>query len=77
MSKTNPSSNIWKAFFLVSAIGVDFAVCVLVGYWFGAWMSRVAGGQPLWIVMGLLLGLILGFISVILLVKPFMEDKHE
>lgn len=76
MSK-NKRESPWKAFFLVSAVGVDFAVCIVIGYLLGSWLSRMLGGNPLWLVAGLFVGLTLGAVSVWLLIKPFMEDRHE
>lgn len=75
--RRNGNGSPWKAFFLVSAVGADFAVCVLVGYWLGSWLSRAFGGSPLWIVAGLFAGLFIGVVSVWKIMMPFMEDHNE
>lgn len=78
MSRQPSSENPWKALFLVSAISIDFAVCVTAGYFIGRWLSGIAGGSPLWMLLGLFIGLGAGITSVIFLVKPFItEGKNE
>jgi ATP synthase protein I len=73
MSGSDPKQNPWKALFLASVIGIDFAFCMLIGYWIGQWLARLGGGSPLLFLAGLLFGLFLGGVSIYLLVKPFKE----
>lgn len=78
MSRQPSGEKPWKALFLVSAISIDFAVCVTVGTFAGRWLSGVFGGSPIWIVLGLVFGIGAGAASVFFLVKPFItEGKNE
>ncbi|WP_199623584.1 AtpZ/AtpI family protein [Paenibacillus alkalitolerans] len=62
----------WKTFLIVNALGIDFVVCVLAGFFLGSYIQRLTG-SVLWMVAGLLLGIAAGVWSVILLIKKFME----
>lgn len=78
MDQQPSNENPWKALFLVTAIGVDFALCVTAGLFAGRWLSDKAGGNPLWLILGLAIGIGAGVATVILLVKPFVsEGKNE
>ncbi|MGZ4135543.1 MAG: AtpZ/AtpI family protein, partial [Tumebacillaceae bacterium] len=44
-SKVN-SSEVWRAFGLVSAIGVDLAGCTIGGAFLGYWLDKVCGTRP-------------------------------
>lgn len=72
MSNRPTSDNPWKALFLMTAIGVDFAVCVFLGYLAGNWLSNLMGGHPIWLVVGLFAGILAGGGSVYVLIRPFL-----
>jgi F0F1-type ATP synthase assembly protein I len=75
--KTNkPKDNPWKAVALVSAIGFDLVVCMAAGYFGGSYMSRLAGGKPIWIVAGIVLGLAVGIAGVVLLLRTYTEGSE-
>ncbi|WP_458121085.1 AtpZ/AtpI family protein [Paenibacillus sp. Z6-24] len=72
-----PNSSPWKAISLVSAIGLDLAVCTLVGFWFGSWLDRLWNGSGLWIGIGVLIGLIAGIFGIIVIIKKIVGDTNE
>lgn len=59
---------------LVGALGVDVAICIVGGYWIGQLLSNRLGGNG-WVVGGLLVGLAVGILSAILIVKKVLEDS--
>lgn len=59
-----------RAILLVHAIGIDFGICVVAGYFAGEWLRARIGGVG-WILAGLALGLIAGAWSAALLIKKF------
>jgi ATP synthase protein I len=65
-----------KMVFIVNALGIDFVVCVVAGFYLGSYIERLTG-NVLWMVGGLLLGIGAGVWSVILLIKKFMEGSDE
>lgn len=77
MNQPNPNDNPWKAAGLVGILGVDLAICVLLGYYGGAYISERTGGHKMWVIAGLLLGLAAGIVSGIFLIKRFLEDTNE
>jgi ATP synthase protein I len=70
-SKDNP----WRAVGLVSAIGADLVVCMLGGYFGGSYISRWMGGQPIWIVAGIMAGFLAGVVSIYFLLRFYTEGS--
>jgi ATP synthase protein I len=71
-SKDNP----WRAVALVSAIGADLVVCMAAGYWAGNYVSNLVGGQPVWIVAGIMSGFVIGVVSIIFLLKRYAGGSN-
>ena len=75
MKKPNPGGmNPWKAAGLVSAIGADLVVCILGGYFAGAYLSEKSG-HPIWVAAGVIIGLAIGIASVVFMIKRVLEDS--
>jgi len=73
MKQTNGSL---KAFMFVGLIGVDLAITTIGGFWLGRLLDRKWNTEPLFLIMGVLLGLAVGISSLIPLVKSFVGDKQ-
>lgn len=69
--------NPWKAIALVSAIGIELAISVLLGVWIGRWMDGRFGTDPVFLLIGIFAGMAVGIWAVIQLIKPFTEDKND
>ncbi len=76
MNEPGPKDNPWRAVALVSAIGADLVVCMLAGYYIGKYASRWAGGEPIWIVVGIMLGFVVGVASIIFLLKRYTGGSN-
>lgn len=61
---------------LIGAMGVHVAICILIGYWLGTYVSDWTGSKG-WIVGGVLTGFALGIGSAILLVLKLLEGSDE
>lgn len=72
----NSSKKPWKTIMIVNVLGIDFVVCVLAGYYLGAYMRDVTG-QVLWLVFFLLLGIGAGVWTIILLISRYLEGGDE
>lgn len=60
-------------FAVLGAIGVDFAMCVVAGYYLGNFLeSRF--GHVLWLLAGLFLGIAAGVWSAAALIKKFLGE---
>ncbi|MGD9677954.1 MAG: AtpZ/AtpI family protein [Vulcanibacillus sp.] len=70
INKENP----WHAFGLVSAIGLDLAIMVIIGMWIGKKLDLSFQSSPLFLIIGLVLGFTIGIISIIRLIKIYLED---
>lgn len=66
--------NPWRALALVSVMGIDLAVFVLLGFWAGKWLDRQLQTEPIFLIVGIILGMIVGVGIIIRLIKPFLED---
>lgn len=76
MKDSGPGHNPMKYAGLAGAIGMDLVVCILLGYFGGAYLSDRTGHKA-WIAAGVLLGLFAGLAFVVLLVKRFLEDTPD
>jgi len=68
------NDNPWKAMGLVSAVGVDLALCMWLGYLGGTYLDQQLGFDMVWALIGLGVGLVIGVGTVILLIKRFTGD---
>lgn len=71
------SESPWKALSLVSIIGVNLAVSTLVGVWIGKKLDMYFDTVPWLMVGGLLLGLGIGFMSILPIIKRFLGDQAD
>jgi Putative F0F1-ATPase subunit (ATPase_gene1). len=70
--KTSRKDNPWVAAGLVGALGLNVAVCILIGYYAGRYAADTFGGGSGWLVGGILLGLAAGIFSAVMLVLKVM-----
>ncbi|GAA0366576.1 AtpZ/AtpI family protein [Bacillus horti] len=64
----------WKALSLVTLIGVDIAVLTVIGFWLGRRVDAWLETSPLWMIVGVFLGMACGIISIIPVVKKYLGD---
>jgi ATP synthase protein I len=69
-SKDSP----WRAIGLVSAIGIDLGLGTFLGFLGGSYLDKLLGSEPVGMVVGVLLGLLMGIVGITFLVKLFSED---
>lgn len=66
----------WRAMGLVTALGLDLAVCILLGFYGGRWLGEIFGSVPLGTALGVMVGLAVGVTNVIVLIKKVLEDSN-
>jgi len=76
MKSSNPNENPWRMAGIMGALGMDMVLCLLAGYFGGSWLSERTG-QRAWMIGGVLAGLVVGLISIVLLIKRFLEEGNE
>lgn len=74
MQKRKSSDNPWRAAGLVGAAGADIAICIMLGYWGGSWLSERTGEEK-YRAIGTLVGLFVGIVSVVLLIGFYVKDS--
>jgi ATP synthase protein I len=77
MSPKDPYNQPWRAAALVSALGIDIVLCTWLGYWVGSIAGKQFGDVKAWVIGGVLVGFAIGIVTVILVLKKFLEDKKE
>ncbi|MHA6481390.1 AtpZ/AtpI family protein [Paenibacillus sp. strain BS8-2] len=75
MNEKNNQDNPWKAAAMVGAIGVDVGFCVFLGYWLGSMAGESLGDPKAWTVTGLFVGLAVGILSAILIVRKVLKGS--
>jgi len=73
----NNGGNPWKAIGLVSALGIDLAVCAFVGFYVGRWLDEKLGGTGIWIAVSVLAGLAAGGLSVAMVIRKVLRNSNE
>lgn len=68
------SSNPWKAMGLVGVIGIEIAIPLLLGVWFGRKADQYFDTAPIFLIIGIVLGFTIGIWSVANLIKVFLKD---
>ena len=75
MKPGKKSDNPCVAAGLVGVMGLDVAVCILIGYWLGKWAGSYFGSTQGWVIGGVLAGLAAGIVTAVFLLKIALEDS--
>jgi len=62
----------------VGLLGVGFFVAcsIILGVVGGRWLDSKLGSEPLWLIVGLFLGLTVAFYGVYVMLRPFLGGKN-
>ncbi|HEY32201.1 MAG TPA: AtpZ/AtpI family protein [Dehalococcoidia bacterium] len=60
-------------------LGVGFFVAgsIILGVVGGNWLDSKLNSEPLWLIVGLLLGIVVAFYGVYAMLRPFLKDKQD
>jgi F0F1-type ATP synthase assembly protein I len=75
-SDRKKSNTTLRAVGIASAIGADLVLCMLLGYLLGTYLQEWLGGNPIWLVVGIMLGFIAGVMGLVWLLRYYMEDRN-
>lgn len=73
-NKSNKS--LLRAMGLVSALGIDFVVCLMGGYYLGIYFGRMLGSELAGSLVGLLTGMAVGIITIIYIIRSVLGDDN-
>lgn len=71
----NKERHPFQAMALMSAILSQLVGSVLIGIFSGRWLDRVIGTEPLFLIIGLLIGLTAGIFAMLRLVQHFFSGE--
>lgn len=71
----NKERHPFQAMALMSAILSQLVGSVLIGIFLGRWLDRVIGTEPLFLIIGLLIGLAAGVFAMLRLVQHFFSGE--
>ena len=74
MAKGNGKRNLWHSSVLVSAILSSIVGSIVGGVLLGYWLDEQFDTTPIFVLIGLLMGISTGFYGVVRAVKPFLGD---
>lgn len=77
MKMSNRNDRPWLVALSISGAGVLLAMYILLGFYAGKWISNASDGSKLWLGVGSIVGLCLGIVNIIYLVKKFMGEQNE
>ncbi|MFC4599750.1 hypothetical protein [Cohnella hongkongensis] len=72
MIKMNNEDNPWRTLALVGALGFEVGLCTVSGYLIGGWIGPTSSG---WKLAGVFVGLGIGLLIAVLIVKRALENK--
>ncbi|TCP55629.1 F0F1-type ATP synthase assembly protein I [Tumebacillus sp. BK434] len=75
--KHGEKNEAWRAFGLVSAIGLDLAICTIGGTVLGNWLDGWLGTSPWLLLLGIMLGLTAGIYGITKLIAVFQPEQKE
>lgn len=70
MNPNNKKDNPLLAAGMVGALGLNVAICMVLGYFAGDWL----GGSKGWTAVGLIAGLAVGILSCVMLVRKVLGN---
>ncbi|TCS83411.1 AtpZ/AtpI family protein [Tepidibacillus fermentans] len=68
------NKNPWRALAVVGVVGANLAIFLLMGIWSGKKLDIYFHSSPIFLIIGMIVGFVLGIWSVIGLIKPFLGD---
>lgn len=67
----------WAAALRLTGVGFFIAACILLGTLAGIWLDGKLDTRPLFILLGLFLGLVLAVYGVYQMIRPLISDRRD
>lgn len=69
--------NRWAAALRLTGVGFFIAACILIGAFGGLWLDNKFDTEPLFIIGGLLVGLVIAVYGVYRMIRPLMNNRQD
>ena len=67
----------WVAALRLTGVGFFIAACILIGTFAGLWLDGKLNTKPLFMIGGLVIGLVVAFYGVYQMIRPLMGNKQD
>ena len=67
----------WVAALRLTGVGFFIGACILLGTFAGLWLDGRLNTRPLFMIVGLVVGLVVAFYGVYQMVRPLMGNKRD
>jgi len=67
----------WVAALRLVGVGFFVGGSILLGVVAGLWLDNRLNSAPIWVIVGLFLGLVIAFYGVYRMLLPFMGNKRD
>jgi F0F1-type ATP synthase assembly protein I len=64
---------------MLSLLGMGFyiAIAIVLGIWGGNWLDEKFSTGPLWLIIGLILGIAVAVLGAYNMLKPFIKNANK
>ncbi|MCS1352288.1 AtpZ/AtpI family protein [Mechercharimyces sp. CAU 1602] len=59
---------------LIGTLGSEIVIMILIGVWLGKWLDQTFSTEPVWLLVGVLGGLITGIVGAAMTLKAFIKE---
>ena len=67
----------WLAALGLTGVGFFIAGSIILGVVAGHWLDSKLNSEPIWTIVGLILGIVVAFYGVYIMVRPFIGNKQN
>lgn len=68
--------NRWVAALRMTGVGFFVGACILLGVIAGIWLDSKLNTGPVFVIIGLVLGIIVAFYGVYQMIRPLLDNKR-
>ena len=67
----------WLSMLSLLGMGFYIAIAIVLGIWGGHWLDSKFDTGPLWLIIGLILGIAVAALGVYNMLKPFIDNNKK
>jgi ATP synthase protein I len=67
----------WVAALRLTGVGFFIGACIVLGTFAGLWLDGKLGTKPIFMIVGLLCGLVVAFYGVYQMLRPLMSNRRD